>query len=129
MFSTGNAVTIMFALSLATAGILTAIACGSAKSHAYKDINRPSDEITIELTASGFNPAAVAHAAGAFGIAIENKNGASEYTLELKEENGTVLNQIPVQKGSAAWSVNLQPGRYTLTEVHHEQWVCVITVH
>jgi hypothetical protein len=48
--------------------------------------------------------------------------------LRLKAEDGTVLNEVQVQKGSSAWTVNLQTGRYTLTEVNHPQWACTIVV-
>ena len=86
------------------------------------------DELNIELTDNGFVPTEITHSSGAFGISVENTSSANEYTLRLKAADGTILNEIPVQKGSVAWSVNLQPGLYTLTETNHEQWSCVITV-
>lgn len=119
-------------------GVFTGIACERANSLEKKDANPPlearpthagrSDEINIELTNSGFIPTEIIHSAGAFGIAVENKSDANEYKLRLKAEDGSILKEIPVQKGSVAWSVNLQPGQYRLTEANHEQWVCVIIV-
>lgn len=68
------------------------------------------------------------HVAGVFGIEVENKSGVEGYTLRLTTQDGTVLNEVPVQKGSVAWTVNLQPGQYSLKEASQEQWVCAITV-
>ena len=86
------------------------------------------DEIRIELGSNGFTPNEVHHAPGTFAIAVENSMLSGEYTLKLKAEDGTVLNEVHVQKGSSAWTVNLQTGRYTLTEVNHSQWTCSIVV-
>lgn len=86
------------------------------------------DELRIELSSSGFTPSAVQHAAGTFAIAVENSTLSGSYTLRLKAEDGTILKEIEVQKGSAAWTVSLQAGEYTLTEASHPQWQCRITV-
>ena len=86
------------------------------------------DELSIQLNGNGFNPSEVQHAAGTFAIAVENSTLSGEYTLRLKAEDGTVLKEVQVQKGSSAWTVNLQTGRYTLTEVDHSEWICTIVV-
>ena len=86
------------------------------------------DEIRIELSRNEFSPSEVQHAPGSFAISVENTTLSSEYKLRLKAEDGTVLNEVQVQKGSSAWTVTLQTGRYTLTEVNHSQWVCNIVV-
>jgi hypothetical protein len=86
------------------------------------------DEIRIELSSNGFSPSEVQHAPGLFAIAVENTTLSGEYKLRLKAEDGTVLNEVQVQKGSSAWTVTLQTGRYTLTEVDHSQWTCSIVV-
>lgn len=86
------------------------------------------DEVRIELTNNGFMPAEVTHSAGTFAIAVENTSARDDYTLRLKSEDGTVLREIQVQKGSTAWSVTLQPGTYALTEANHQQWTCRINV-
>jgi hypothetical protein len=86
------------------------------------------DEVRIELTNNGFVPAEVTHLAGTFAIAVENTSTGNEYTLRLKAEDGTVLKEIQVQKGSTAWTVSLQPGLYTLTEANHQQWICRIHI-
>lgn len=86
------------------------------------------DEIRIELSSNGFSPTEIQHAPGSFAIAVENTTLSGEYKLRLKAEDGTVLNEVQVQKGSSAWTVSLQTGRYTLTEVNHPEWSCSIVV-
>jgi len=86
------------------------------------------DEVRIELTPNGFAPVEVQHAPGRFAIAVENNALSGEYRLKLKAEDGTVLNEFQVQKGSSAWTVTLQTGRYTLTEASHPQWICSIVI-
>lgn len=86
------------------------------------------DEVKVELNANGFTPSEVQHAPGSFAISVDNKIISGEYTLNLKAEDGTVLSELKVQKGSSAWTVTLQTGRYTLTEINHSQWVCSIVV-
>jgi hypothetical protein len=86
------------------------------------------DELRIQLSSNGFSPTELQHAPGTFAIAVENNALSGEYTLRLKAEDGTVLSELQVQQGSSAWTVNLQTGRYTLTEVDHPQWTCRIVV-
>jgi len=86
------------------------------------------DEVRIELTSNGFAPNEVQHAPGTFAIAVENSALSGSYTLRLKAEDGTVLKEIEVQKGSAAWTITLQAGQYTLTESSHPEWLCRITL-
>jgi hypothetical protein len=86
------------------------------------------DELRIELTSSGFSPNEVQHAPGRFAIAVENSALSGEYTLRLKADDGTVLNEFRVEKGSSAWTVTLQTGTYTLTETDHPQWTCRIVI-
>lgn len=134
-----GATTITLVMASVMITLVTAIACErAANSHEIKQ-GKPAaetpptyagrtDEINIELTGNGFLPTEATHPAGAFGISVENSSNANDYTLRLKAQDGTILNEIPVQKGSVAWSVSLQPGQYRLTEANHEHWTCVITV-
>jgi hypothetical protein len=86
------------------------------------------DELRIQLSSNGFSPSELQHAPGRFAIAVENSTLSGEYTLRLKAEDGTVLSELQVQRGSSAWTVDLQTGRYTLTEADHPQWTCRIVV-
>ena len=86
------------------------------------------DELQIQRGTDGFTPAEVQRAAGTFAIAVENSAISGEYTLRLKAADGTVVKEVQVQKGSAAWTVTLPAGEYTLTEASHPQGLCRITV-
>jgi hypothetical protein len=86
------------------------------------------DELSIALTSTGFAPNEVQHAPGTFAIAVENSTLSGEYTLRLKAEDGTVVNEVRVQKGSSAWTVSLQTGSYSLMETDHPQWTCRIVI-
>jgi hypothetical protein len=130
---------ISLALLFPTTVICAAIACGrvtlpiNANASSSPGIASPAqqggrNEVRIELTGNGFIPAEITHAAGTLGIAVENTSARDDYTLRLNTEDGTVLKEIQVQKGSTAWSISLQPGLYSLTEANHQQWVCRITV-
>lgn len=89
---------------------------------------RQEDEVQIALSVSGFTPSEVTHAAGTFALSVENQDAASEYVLRLKAEDGTLLNEVQVQKGTAVWTVSLAAGVYTLSEANHPDWLCQITV-
>lgn len=86
------------------------------------------DELQLELTTGGFTPGEVQRAAGTVAIAVENSAISGEYTLQMKAHDGTVIKEVQVQKGSAAWTMTLAAGEYTLTEASHPQWQCHITV-
>lgn len=86
------------------------------------------NEITFQLSNNGFSPAEVNHAPGTFAIAVQNSGLSGEYTLRLSAADGTLLYEVHVQKGSTAWTVNLQTGSYTLSEREHPQWTCRIVV-
>ncbi|HEU4794513.1 MAG TPA: hypothetical protein VFT02_02720 [Pyrinomonadaceae bacterium] len=86
------------------------------------------NELQIRLGSNGFTPAEVQRAAGTFAIAVENSAISGEYTLQLKAQDGAVIKEVHVQKGSAAWTITLAAGEYSLTELGHPQWVCRITV-
>jgi hypothetical protein len=86
------------------------------------------DELQLELNTEGFKPAQVQRAAGTFAIAVENSVISGDYTLQLKAHDGTVIKEVQVQQGSAAWTITLAAGDYTLTETTHPQWLCQITV-
>jgi hypothetical protein len=112
------AAVVIFANGLSTAGSSSASVAGDGF----------QDELQIQLSENGFSPTEVQLAAGTFAIAVANSNVEGEYTLSLKAADGTVVKEVQVQKGSAAWTVTLSAGEYTLTEASHPQWLCRITV-
>jgi hypothetical protein len=133
--STLREMSVAMAMVFGIAIVLTVIACEHGNSapisNSYETRSsgqNTSDDIKLELTSNGFVPAQVTHEAGVFAIEVENKSGVEEYTLRLTAQDGTILKEVSVNKGSAAWTVNLQPGQYSLKEANHEQWVCAIAV-
>ena len=104
------------------AGLFHVRASQVVASHGFQD------ELQIQLSGNGFIPSEVQHAVGTFAIAVENSNVEGEYTLRLKAADGTVVKEVQIQKGSAAWTVTLTAGEYTLMEASHPQWQCRITV-
>ena len=120
---------------LLLAATATALASGSMNiligleaSAASVSAQALQDELQLELGSNGFTPAEAQRAAGTFAIAVENSAISGEYTLQLKAQDGTVLKEVQVQKGSAAWTITLAAGEYTLTVVSQAQWTCRITV-
>lgn len=122
-----------------SAGLLSAVAVlvaifalskdGPFNVHATQALAAPfQDELQIQLGPNGFTPTDVQRNAGTFGIAVENSSLTGEYTLRLKAADGTVVKEVQIQKGSAAWTVTLAAGEYTLTEANHSQWLCRILV-
>lgn len=115
--------TVVFAVIGLSAHVVT-----SAPGAMVSVSNDVQDELQIHLSVDGFTPGEVQHAAGTFAIAVHNSNVQGEYTLRLKAGDGTIVKEVQVQEGSAAWTVTLSAGEYTLTEASHPQWQCHITV-
>ena len=123
------ALTILVVSILVVAGVAISTQLSSNAQAAYGSAaQRGRDEVRVELNGNGFTPGEVQHAPGSFAILVDNKTISGEYTLNLKADDGTVVSELQVQKGSSAWTVSLQTGRYTLTEINHSQWVCNIVV-
>lgn len=107
---------VLFAITFVACAALTPVAAPQ------------EDELSIELSTEGFTPAEVTHAAGAFAIAVDNRDVTDEYVLQLKAEGGTLLTEVRVAKGSASWTVELAAGRYTLMVANHPDWLCTIVI-
>ena len=123
------ALTILVVSILVVAGVAISTQLSSNAQAAYGSAApQGRDEVRVELNGNGFTPGEVQHAPGSFAILVDNKTISGEYTLNLKADDGTVVSELQVQKGSSAWTVSLQTGRYTLTEINHSQWVCNIVV-
>jgi hypothetical protein len=119
----GSAIVFVVVVGLSVTGLF--------QLHASKVVAAPhgeTDELQIQLNNDGFTPSELQHSAGTFGIAVENAIVSGEYTLRLKAGDGTVVKEVQVQEGSAAWTVTLSAGEYTLTEASHPQWLCRIIV-
>ena len=104
------------------------VASAGSKAAASSPQQVDEEEVKITLSTSGFAPTAITHAAGTFALAVENLDVATEYILQVKAGDGTILSEVRAQKGSAVWTVDLPAGIYTLVEANHPDWACQITV-
>ena len=86
---------------------------------------------TVRLTPLGFEPKELERSAGKFLLGIDNRIGPIEFSFELVEENGHKVRQLKLPKGQIRLRklLNLQAGRYTLTEVDHPEWTCSIVLN
>lgn len=84
------------------------------------------EEVTLTISADGFDPPEVIRPAGRFMLSVDNRSGADELTLILKRGNGNKVLEVKVSGQKGDWSevIDLQPGRYTLSEAGHPDWKC-----
>jgi hypothetical protein len=84
--------------------------------------------ITVRHT--GFEPSAISRPAGPVFLFVQNRSGYHEVALRLDRETGSRLYDVRVPRSKLDWLqvVDLQPGRYILTDAYHPDWACTITV-
>ena len=89
------------------------------------------DELTLTLRPEGFDPAEVMRPAGRFMLSVDNRSGVEKVTLILRRGNGSKVIEDKVLNGNGDWSelIDLQPGRYTLTEADHPGWKCDLLIN
>jgi hypothetical protein len=108
---------------------------GSTAAITQRNFNRAHD-MTVEMISvgpKGFEPASLTRPSGRFLLAINNRSGLEELSLQLISEDGTLMQQARVNRRQPNWRslVNLPAGTYRLTETSHADWICkiVITPH
>jgi hypothetical protein len=84
----------------------------------------------ITIRPTGFEPAEITRPAGRFFLTVENRSGLDAVNLRLSSENGNHLRDARMSRDEPDWNdlVDLDPGRYLLTEADHANWVCRITI-
>jgi hypothetical protein len=84
----------------------------------------------ITIVPHGFEPQELTRPRGRFLLMIDNRSGLETVTLRLTLEGGPRVREISVPREEPDWSevIDLDPGRYLLTEANHSDWVCVITI-
>ena len=84
----------------------------------------------ITIRESGFDPEEIRRPAGQVIVAVDNRSGLEEMRLRLEREGGQRLVDITVNRRKLDWRkrIDLQPGRYRLTEVSHPDWLCKIII-
>jgi len=97
-----------------------------------RNFNRYHD-MTVEMVSvgpDGFQPTSLTRPSGRFLLAINNRSGLKELTLQLSREDGTLMQEVRVNPKQPNWRglVNLPAGAYRLTETSHADWVCRIVI-
>jgi hypothetical protein len=84
----------------------------------------------ITLTSTGFYPSEITRPKGPFLLAVDNRAGDQDIALRLTRANGTKEKEKRMVKGQSRWRqlVDLNPGKYVLTEANHPDWVCNINI-
>jgi hypothetical protein len=84
----------------------------------------------ITVAPHGFEPQELTRPRGRFLLMIDNRSGLETVALRLTREDGPRVREMRVPREEPDWSevVDLDPGRYLLTEANHSGWVCVITI-
>ncbi len=68
----------------------------------------------LTVTPSGFEPASIHQPAGPLMIAVFNRTGAPHLTVQVKNQNGTLIDSFVVDIARGAGRFNLPAGNYTL---------------
>ena len=84
----------------------------------------------ITLRPFGFEPKQITRSEGRFLLMVDNRSGLREMSLRLDRVAGNRLHEVRVPRERLDWRefFELTPGRYTLTEANHPDWVCDITI-
>ena len=83
----------------------------------------------LTLQPSGFEPAEITRPAGRFLLAVNNRTGQPELSLELVSNAGRTVRTILISRETNFRQVlSLPTGSYTLRETSHRNWVCGITI-
>lgn len=90
----------------------------------------PADVTLTTLNPSGFSPSEIAHEAGRFRIVVQNKSGEATLDLRLDGEGSSRWSERHALGEVQGWiaEVELAAGTYTITDSHHSEWVCRLTV-
>jgi hypothetical protein len=103
---------------------------GSEKTHADSEHRRSLIESeVITATRRGFEPAAISRPQGRFILMIDNRSG-TDLNFRFSRETGESIHEIGSSREQLDWNeiVDLQPGRYVLTERDHPDWTCSIRI-
>ena len=89
------------------------------------------DEVTLTLRSEGFDPSEIMRPAGPFMLSVDNRSGLDKVTLALRRGDGNKVLEIKVLDRYGDWSerIELQPGRYTLSETGHPDWKCSFLIN
>jgi hypothetical protein len=80
----------------------------------------------ITITPHGFEPQEITRPEGRVLLMVDNRSDLDMTSLRLTRETSARINEIRVPREEPNWSepLDLQPGRYILTESEHPDWQC-----
>jgi hypothetical protein len=101
--------------------------------HASTDLRQGDlEDVLMTIRDDGFDPSEITRVPGKFLLSVDDRRNdkTQRLTLRLSREGGEHLRDIEVPEKATDWAeeVELQAGRYVLTEVSHSNWTCRITV-
>jgi len=84
----------------------------------------------ITVTSNGFEPLEINRPKGSFLLMVQNRSGLPDVAIQLNREAGPNLRALQLPREQPNWDdvIDLQPGRYVLTEADHPDWSCRITI-
>jgi hypothetical protein len=93
----------------------------------------PQGRVEAELLTirpTGFDPVEITRPRGSFLLVVNNRSGVGELDLRLDREGAGRQHEARMPRGKLGWKkrIDLPPGKYTLTETNHPDWVCHITI-
>lgn len=117
---------------LSTASILPGASIKEPES-SRTSLSQTSDRIEAELITikpTGFDPLEIRRPPGRFYLRVNNRSGIHDLELRLDQERGARVQDVRLPRGRLGWNkmLELPPGRYTLSEINHPEWVCTITI-
>ena len=91
--------------------------------------NRVEAELLV-LRSDGFHPQEITRPPGRFLLVLQNHSSEDELSLVLKRETGLSEREVRMAKGQSKFKevLNLLPGRYSLVDTKHPEWICTITI-
>lgn len=87
--------------------------------------------VAVILTPNGFQPRQITRPLGKFVLAVVPQIGSLDFSFSLDDGLGRRLRtaQVPSEQPHWADVYDLPPGKYTLRELNHPEWVCEITIN
>ena len=84
----------------------------------------------ITITPHGFEPREISRPKGSILLRVENRSGLRDVSIQLNSEAGPNLRALHVPREQPNWDdvIDLEPGRYVITEANHPNWICRITI-
>lgn len=95
-----------------------------SSSSAPVQTDRPREVEVVTITPDGFEPQEIVRPAGPFLLSVSNRSGIDSLDLHLETEQRGKLREKSLPRETPHWRevINLQPGRYVVTEANHPEW-------